>query len=137
MLGKSTIPAKISKKFSLKNLLPFSAEDITIPTVNGTPGQEVKVPVTVNLSHDLTSFTFTLEYDKDKLVFDCIDKADTLVKDFLLVDANESEPGKITIAGAALTAQPVTGSGTLVNLVFTLKNDVTGQGRGKDYICKG
>ena len=127
VLGKSTISAKVTNKISLRNLFPFSSEDITIPTVNGTLGQEIQVPVTVNLSHDLTSFTFTLEYDKDKLLFNRLDKSNTLIKGFLLVDANESEPGKITIAGAALTANPVTGSGTLVNLFFTLKNDSTGK----------
>ena len=127
VLGKENPLAKIATKAHENKILPFQSGEISIPTVNGIPGHEVNLPVNVNLEQNLTSFTLAIEYDSEKLVFDGIDKTDSLVKDFLLLDANELVPGKIVIAGAAITADSVKGIGTLIKLKFTLKNDAVGK----------
>ena len=126
VLGKENPPAKITSKAHENKILPFQSGEISIPTVNGIPGKDVNVPVHVNLEQNLTSFTLALEYDRAKLSFSGIDKTDSLVKDFLLLDANEPVPGTIVIAGAAITANSVKGEGTLITLKFKVKNDAIG-----------
>ncbi len=96
-----------------------------VADVNGSTGEEVLMPVVISNTPNVSSYTFDLLFDSTQIEFIGIDKSQTLSEDFLLVDANEIEPGRLRIGGAAFLADPIQQDGVLVFLTFRILPDVS------------
>ena len=106
--------------------LPASANTvITVGTITGKPGDTIIIPITIIQSPKVSAFQFDLEFDSRILSYQSISKEGTLSKDFILVDGNILEPGKLRVAASAFTAQPFSGNGVIVNLQFKLDANAT------------
>ncbi len=129
-LGIVDLFSFLAKKSNLETTKDsVSAKSISsfeIGTINGMPGETVIVPITIMPGNDIEAAMIDIVYDHAKLSFVDIDTTGTLLEDFALVGANESPAGTVRISAAALTADPVTDTGTLVNVQFQINPTASG-----------
>lgn len=78
------------------------------------------VPVKVTNAFDIKAFGLELRYSSDKLTFIGVEKS-KLTKDFVALDGNEIENGIIKVGGFGMTGIQKMVDGTLVKLVFQIK----------------
>jgi hypothetical protein len=121
--------------------LPVGTIPVSVPTVNGTLGSQITVPVTVGAlptgtgANAVRSFQFTINYNPAVLrpVNNApalgINQTGTLSAPFTCNTNPQSNipvpnPGAIAVGCFSPDGTPISGSGTLINLVF----DVIGNG---------
>ena len=93
--------------------------DISLADVTGEAGQLVLVPITLSSldGQEVIAYQFELEYDPEVAAFQAFTSNETLSSGWS-VNTNELSTGELLISGA--NAQPVTGDGTLLYLLFEL-----------------
>jgi hypothetical protein len=84
------------------------------PFVEPADTSVLRIPVKVEAGSGMVSGDFVLSYDPSALAFLGAETSD-LTESFFLV-ANEARPGRVSIA--LYGAEPVTGSGVILNVVF-------------------
>jgi len=97
---------------------------ISLPDSVGEPGETaVNIPITIDdvTSQNILSYGFKITYDPNVLTFTGVSVAGTISGNMNMV-SNASVPGEITVTAA--DAAPISGAGTLLNLVA----DYTGAG---------
>lgn len=119
VMKKQPLPAKVSAR----SVQPSGVSAIAIPTIEGTPGATVSVPI--NLTGDtVDTVQMDITYDSSKLEYKGYDKTGTIANSFAMFDAFESPVGTLSCMGFA--ASPVNANGVLINLQFTVKAAATG-----------
>ena len=95
---------------------------VTVGTVDGTIGKEVKVPVTIENNGGLFIASFTVNYDA-VLTYTGFEIGDVFAADNVYV--TETADGELVLYFEALDVADVTANGTLVNLVFAIDADAS------------
>jgi hypothetical protein len=101
------------------------AMEISIPTtLNAPPGGALIIPVNVTdlIAYGVRSFEFELTFTSSQLTVTSISTVGTMTAGRSTPEAT-IEPGRVVVAGADAT--PLSGSGTLVNLLCTVPTDAT------------
>jgi hypothetical protein len=96
--------------------------NVTLPTVTGTSGMVKNGAITVGdlTGQNVTAFQFTVTYDPNIVYITGVDVTGGKVSaNDLVVNADQTN-GRISVAWAKTT--PLSGSGTLLNLVFQFRN---------------
>ena len=88
-------------------------------------GTRVVIPIFINSPDDLTSFGLDLIYPMDLLDYVGISRTD-LTKDFIQLEGHEVSKGVIRIGGYTEDSVQVSEGGTLVLLIFSVKENVSG-----------
>ncbi len=126
-LGRADLTtANVTAKQSRRSLLLQAETTLSVGAVSGNPGDTIFVPIQITPAADISTVLIDLTYDTTKLAFAAADKTGTLVESFALADANEVTSGNIRVSAAALTADPISEAGTLINLQFTVLDGVSG-----------
>lgn len=99
---------------------------IFVDSIDGTPGEEILIPIVIEQNSSISAFNFDLLYDSNAVEFISTQKENSLSSDFLLVEGNIIETGRMRVGGAAFTASPITEGGVLVFLSFKIKEDFSG-----------
>ena len=93
---------------------------VKVETKEGQPGEELKVPITIQNANGMAGAQFDLNYKPEVAVATAVEIGD-LVKDFMLAaNLNEAANGKVRIG--LVGAKGVTGNGTLVVVTFKLSD---------------
>jgi hypothetical protein len=94
----------------------------------GSSNQIIQVPIQITNPGTLPvdAFGFVLTYPSNLLTFQSMSTANTLTAGWFTVSGQETTPGTVNVGGFHTT--PTTGSGVLVNVVFTVKSNVLGSG---------
>ncbi|RLC07327.1 MAG: hypothetical protein DRI57_26110 [Deltaproteobacteria bacterium] len=114
------------------------ALEISPTDTQGDSGTSVVVPVhiaDVGGGLDVDAFGFMIRFDRSVLTFDEVDKTDTLLENFSLVEAKFMEPGKVKV-NAAMFGNPVHigNSGLFLKLKFTVKTTGSSRVRLSDFV---
>lgn len=99
---------------------------LSMPTIYAMPGETVTVPIEIDDAQAIAGADITVHYDDTILIVDSVDLA-TLTTGMNLV-TNTSTPGEILMSLADTAAIP-SGSGALINIVFTVDPNAA-QGSG-------
>jgi hypothetical protein len=90
---------------------------IQVGSDDGNCGDVLKVPVVVNNADNVSSFGFDVEYDASTFNYLSTQTGEA-TSSWVLVQANEVEPGIVRVGGFRGVGAPVVGSGELVVLTF-------------------
>ncbi|MBI3124806.1 MAG: putative Ig domain-containing protein [Ignavibacteriales bacterium] len=101
--------------------IAFAQVSVTFPTVSGAVGSSTTVPITVGdlTGLNVTSYQFTMNYDKNIVEVTGIETADTKSSVGQIQYNADQANGKLLVAWANNTA--LTGSGTLLKIKITFK----------------
>jgi len=101
--------------------IAFAQVSVTFPTVTGAVGSSTTVPITVGdlTGLNVTSYQFTMNYDKNIVEVTGIETADTKSSVGQIQYNADQANGKLLVAWANNTA--LTGSGTLLKIKITFK----------------
>jgi len=101
--------------------IAFAQVSVTFPTVSGAVGSTATVPITVGdlTGLNVTSYQFTLDYNKNIVEVTGIETADTKSSVGQIQHNADIANGKLLVAWANNTA--LTGSGTLLKIKITFK----------------
>lgn len=101
--------------------IAFAQVSVTFPTVSGAVGSSTTVPITVGdlTGLNVTSYQFTMNYDKNIVEVTGIETADTKSSVGQIQYNADLANGKLLVAWANNTA--LTGSGTLLKIKITFK----------------
>lgn len=101
--------------------IAFAQVSVTFPTVSGAVGSSTTVPITVGdlTGLNVTSYQFTLDYNKNIVEVTGIETADTKSSVGQIQHNADLANGKLLVAWANNTA--LTGSGTLLKIKITFK----------------
>jgi hypothetical protein len=80
----------------------------------------LRIPIEVSNAFNMKSFGLELTYSADKMLFLGITRG-SLAKDFLEVEGNEFESGKVRVGGYGMSAIQEMGPGVLVELIFYVR----------------
>ncbi len=99
----------------------FAQVSVTLPSVSGIPGSTGSGAITVGdlTGKNVTAFEFTINYDKSLFYITGATAGTLLGSNAPTVNADTAN-GKISVAWASATA--LSGSGNLVNLLFSYKS---------------
>ena len=93
-------------------------------TVAVQRGSAVTIPIPVQNLPSTKAITFEVVFDTELLVWgQQVIKEGTLTAQFGLVDAHLVSAGLLRISGIAVSSEPIAGSGTLLSLGFTAKEN--------------
>ncbi|GAB6275132.1 MAG: hypothetical protein STSR0004_19970 [Peptococcaceae bacterium] len=93
---------------------------VKVETKEGKPGEELKVPITIQNAIGMAGAQFDLSYKSEVAVATAVEKGE-LVKDFFLIaNLDEAKNGLVKIALAG--SEGVNGNGTLVVVTFKLSD---------------
>ena len=98
---------------------------VALPTAaTSAPGTHVTIPVTVGntTGKGIISYDFRFDFDPTVLSFTGLNSAGTLSAGWTATPASDSAIGAVFVT--AFSAAPMTGSGTLINLVFEVVGTV-------------
>jgi hypothetical protein len=84
------------------------------------PDGTVKIPVRVSSAFNVKSFGFELEYEADKMTFIGVEKGN-LTEDFMAVQGNEIEFGRVMIGAYSLSGIQEKRKGILLELIFSVE----------------
>jgi regulatory protein YycH of two-component signal transduction system YycFG len=102
---------------------------LDVEPVSGMTGESVTIPVKlidIDQAMDIDAIGFTLIFDDSQLTYVEAQNDNTLTKDFQLLAGKEIESGQIKVLGANFDhAVRVTEDSILVNIVFTIKNNIS------------
>lgn len=108
-------------------IIPYQSPTISVGSTSGDAGDVVHIPITIETTVDISVLTIDLTYDASRLSFVSVSKSNTLLENFTLADAEEYAPGKIRIMGVALLSPPISSSGLLIDLTFSIKPNASGK----------
>ncbi|KPA18767.1 Cell surface receptor IPT/TIG domain protein, partial [Candidatus Magnetomorum sp. HK-1] len=131
--GTGTVNVTVTQDSRTSNAVQFtydppSTNEMTLKAgdVNGDQGAEVVIPINisdVSAAFESDAFGFTLEYDSDVLSFVSIEKTDTLVATFTMVNGSENTPGEVKVSGAYFGGKATIDNGLFVNIKVKVKAD--------------
>lgn len=94
--------------------------EIAVSDVNGLPGSEVTVSISVSKIEGIAGGDFELDYDVDLLT--PVDVSATELFEGMLLISNLNQPGKVVVSLAGAEGMPA-GSGTVLNIAFQVSED--------------
>jgi len=111
--------------FSLPNAMDKAK--MSLPEKEGIPGEEITIPVRIDNPIGVQAFGFQLSYPEKLLTFIRVAPS-SLTKDWHKLDGQENRIGLITIGGFDPKGIRSSESGSLVEIIFRVKEDVGGNG---------
>ena len=119
--GAYEIRCSVCKELLEEGIIPVLVKPaVTVGTVEGTIGAEVKVPVTIENNGGLFIASFTVNYDA-ALTYAGFEIGDVFAADNVYV--TETGDGELVLYFEALDVADVTANGTLLNLVFAIDEE--------------
>ncbi len=108
------------------NDIEIRALKLTLPTTNALQGSMVEIPITTTSLNGLgiISGNITITFNQNILLPVGYNSSGTLLSGYSNIIVNTSVPGSVTLAFAGTT--PLTGSGTLLYLQFSVSSVNTG-----------
>ncbi|MFN8489074.1 MAG: cohesin domain-containing protein [Caldilineaceae bacterium] len=103
-----------------------SSASITVqlpPAIFAAPGSQVTIPVQVSnwiAGANIIAYDFNLSFDPNVVQFVSANMTNTLSASWQVV-ANAPQPGQLAVVAYG-SSQPLTGNGTLLNLIFQVTN---------------
>ncbi len=98
---------------------------LSVGTVPAQAGDLVTVPITIRGADNVRSFSFNIVTDFQVLRFSKVEKNGTLTQEFSSLVGIQNADGGVTVAGFAGAANPVTGEGKLVDIVFEVQESIS------------
>ncbi len=110
-----------------KEIVPTKSADVTVGTVVGRSGEEVTVPVCIENNPGIAGFSFTIEFDKTKLVPVSVEKGDALTAGTLTSNLHQGgDMGSYDVVTAYwVNPSNVAANGDILNVKFKIKDDVS------------
>ncbi len=102
-------------------------DHIAIQSVQGTPGEQVAISITVEKPRNLDAFALNLSYPADLLQFERISST-SATQDWIAVEGRMADEGRLIIAGFNIDGISSKGSVALFEMIFTVRQGVSGQG---------
>ncbi|KPA13971.1 Cell surface receptor IPT/TIG domain protein, partial [Candidatus Magnetomorum sp. HK-1] len=130
--GTGTVDVTVTQNSLTSNAVQFTYNAASVGMtlkagdVSGDAGAEVVIPINisdVSAAFESDAFGFTLEYDSDVLSFVSIEKTDTLVATFTMVNGSENTPGEVKVSGAYFGGKATIDNGLFVNIKVQVKAD--------------
>jgi len=97
---------------------PVAEANIIMGQASARPGEQVSVTISATGMPTTDAFQFEVVYDPDVLTFVGVNRSGTLTETWYSVAANAQVP--LSLVAIAGTAQPISGDGDLVKLIFAV-----------------
>ncbi|HPA44213.1 MAG TPA: cohesin domain-containing protein [bacterium] len=97
---------------------PVPEGNIIMGQASARPGEQVSVGISATGMPTTDAFQFEVVYDSNILSFVGVNRTGTLTESWYSVTANEQTP--LTVVAIAGTAQPISGDGELLKILFTV-----------------
>ncbi len=94
---------------------------VQVPPVTGNVGDTINVPVNINISGRISGFQVLLTYDSSSLRF--IKATTGTLDEGWAINYNKNTTGKLSVAGFSPELNSVSGSGSVVEVTFTVLKD--------------
>ena len=100
---------------------PVAEANIIMGQASARPGEQVSVTISATGMPTTDAFQFEVVYDSNVLAFVGVNRSGTLTETWYSVAVNAQVP--LSLVAIAGTAQPISGDGDLVELIFTVAQD--------------